>query len=387
MQSILTVFTFLSGFLFVFSTIIVLHELGHYWAGRLLGAKIDIFSLGFGPRLLGFRAKTGVDWRISAMPLGGYVKFEGDMDPASFSCAELVQMRNSKGAKFFAALSLWRRAVIVAAGPLMNFILSVFIFAFLAWSQGDYRSTNFIDSILPESPAEKAGLRAGDYIVSVNGEPLTFFSRFHQRVLKSVGETFTLGIERNNKNFTVKITPESVRKNNSFGGVEDIGQIGISVLYEKVELKSADALFSGFKKTWELIAMTGAYMKGMVTGRADVSQLGGPLRIATISGLTAVKTMKNAPDTQTFSERLQATGIRLLYLIGVLSVGLGFVNLLPIPALDGGHLFFYLLEALRGQPPGLRLKRWAYHFGFFVLLSVFFFSTWNDIRYLQMFHS
>ncbi|WP_438277911.1 M50 family metallopeptidase [Nitrobacter sp.] len=358
-------------FLFVLTIVVFFHELGHFLVARWAGVKILTFSIGFGPELAGFNDRHGTRWKVSAIPLGGYVKFLGDDSEASTpSSATLASMTAEERAGSFHHKNVGRRAAIVAAGPIANFILAIFIFAGLFTFLGKPSTTPRVDGVLAGSAAEAAGFKLGDIVTAINGSTIDSFSDMQRIVGTSAGETLTFTVKRGDAVIDLRGTPELREIKDRFGNEHRIGVLGISratspgdVTTERVN--PAEGLWLGVKETWFVVDRTLAYIGGIFTGREAADQVGGPLRIAQISGQVA--TIGLGP---------------LIHLAAILSVSIGLLNLFPVPLLDGGHLLFYAVEAARGRPMSERAQEMGFRIGLGLVLMLMVFATYNDILHL-----
>jgi regulator of sigma E protease len=341
---------------------------------------IDTFSIGFGKTLFGWRDKQGVQWKVGALPLGGYVKFADDADAMSTAPRERVEdpaaRAEARKKGLFHAQPLSTRSMVVAAGPFTNFIFAIFAFALLAFIVG--RDTARIDQVEPNSPAAAAGLRAGDVILAIDGLRIDDFQDLQRIVSVSPERTLNVLVRRGEGEVAMQLTPRA-RPDNPRAGAIGVGHT--SSLESRERIGPLTAIGDGAKNTWEIIAQTCAYIAGVFSGRESGDQIAGPAGILMVSGQVASSALE-APEA-TLTQRLQMLALALLNLAAVLSVAVGFVNLLPIPILDGGHLLFYAVEALRGgRPLPAAAQEWAYRAGFAVMASLFLFATWNDITRL-----
>jgi regulator of sigma E protease len=358
-------------FLFVLTIVVFFHELGHFLVARWAGVKVLTFSVGFGPELAGFNDRHGTRWKLSAIPLGGYVRFFGDDSEASNpSNATLASMTAEERESSFHHKKVGPRAAIVAAGPIANFILAIVIFASLLMFLGKPSTTARVDGIQAGSAAEAAGFKAGDIVTAINGGKIDSFSDMQRIVGTSAGETLTFAVKRGDSIVDLKGVPELKEIKDRFGNIYRIGVLGITratspgdVTREYVN--PAVALWLGVKETWFVVDRTMAYIGGIFTGREAADQVGGPLRIAQISGQVA---------TIGFAE--------LIHLAAVLSVSIGLLNLFPVPLLDGGHLLFYAAEAVRGRPISERAQEVGFRIGLGLVLMLMVFATYNDILHL-----
>jgi len=358
-------------FLFVLTIVVFFHELGHFWVARRCGIRVLVFSIGFGPELVGFNDRHGTRWKISAVPLGGYVKFLGDETAASTpDQAALEAMSETDKKEAFIHQKVGPRAAVVAAGPIANFLLAIAIFAGIFMFFGKQTTSARVDSVQPASAAASAGLKSGDLVVAINGRKIDSFSDMQRIVSVSAGETLTIDVERTGQVLTVKAIPALKEIKDSFGNVHRLGVLGISrsmapddVRTERVNPLSAVVM--GAEETWFVVDRTLSYIAGIFAGRESADQLGGPIRIAQVSGQVA-------------------TGgfVPLIHLAAVLSVSIGLLNLFPIPLLDGGHLLFYAIEAVRGKPLSERAQEVGFRIGLAIVVMLMIFATFNDILHL-----
>ena len=358
-------------FLFGLGVVVFFHELGHFLVARWAGVKVLVFSIGFGPEIWGFNDRQGTRWKISAIPLGGYVKFFGDQNAASVPDQEAVEaMTPQERAQSFQYKSLPRRAAIVAAGPIANFILAILIFAAIFMVHGRAATSARVDSIQAGSAAEAAGFKTGDLIESINGQAIQTFADMQRVVSVSAGETLHIVVNRDGNKVLLKAVPELKVQKDAFGNTHRLGIIGISRSMASEDMKMEKsppllALKQGVEETWFVVERTMSYLGGVIAGRESADQLGGPIRIAQVSGQVA--TLGFLP---------------MLHLAGVLSVSIGLLNLFPIPLLDGGHLLFYAVEAVRGKPLSERAQEFGFRIGLAIVLLLMIFATYNDVMHL-----
>lgn len=358
-------------FLFVLTIVVFFHELGHFLVARWCGVKVLTFSLGFGPELAGFNDRHGTRWKISAIPLGGYVKFFGDDTEASTPSTEaLASMTAEEQAGSFHHKKVGPRAAIVAAGPIANFILAIVIFTCLFTFFGKPSTTARVDKIEANSAAAKAGFQVGDIVAAIDGKTIGSFSDMQRIVGVHAGDELTFTIKRGDSTLQLKGTPEQREVKDPFGNAHRLGVLGITratapgdVVTERVD--PATALWLGVKETWFVVDRTLAYIGGVFTGREAADQVGGPLRIAQISGQVATIGLT-----------------ALVHLAAVLSISIGLLNLFPVPLLDGGHLLFYAVEAIRGRPLSDRAQEMGFRIGLGLVLMLMVFATYNDILHL-----
>jgi regulator of sigma E protease len=358
-------------FLFVLTVVVFFHELGHFLVARWCGVRVLVFSVGFGPELFGFNDRHGTRWKISAVPLGGYVKFFGDENAASVpDPATTTQMTESEKRESFHHQSVPARSAIVAAGPIANFILAIVIFTAVFMFYGKQSTTARVDAIQPGSAAAAAGFQPGDVVVEINGRKIANFADMQRIVGVNAGQPLQIAVERSGRRVSLEATPALREIKDNFGNVHRLGVLGISRANAPDEIHTQkvgpiDALVLGVDKTWFVVEQTMSYLGRMIAGRESADQLGGPIRIAQVSGQVA--TLGFGP---------------ILDLAAVLSVSIGLLNLFPIPLLDGGHLLFYLIEAVRGRPLSEKAQEVGFRIGLAFVLMLMVFATFNDIIHL-----
>lgn len=355
-------------FLFVLTVVVFVHEMGHYLVGRWCGIGVKAFSIGFGPELLGFNDRHGTRWKLSAIPLGGYVKFVGDMNATSTPDAgEIETLTAAERAVAFHTQPIWKRAATVVAGPLANFLLTIAVFAVMFGIYGRYVSEPTVAEVRPDSPAAIAGIQTGDRFVRVDGQDVDSFADVQRLVSGRAGDPIVFVMLRDGKEITVTATPEISEQKDALGNVVKIGLIGVVNNQEfgkpqLIEYGPAGAVAEGVRETGHIIVRTGQFLKRFVVGREDKCQLGGPVKIADMAGKAA-----------------QLGFEWLVQLVALLSVGIGILNLLPIPPLDGGHLAFYAIEAVKGRPVSEWAMEAVYRVGLFMVLAFMAFVFWNDL--------
>jgi len=358
-------------FLFVLTVVVFFHELGHFLVARRCGVKVLTFSIGFGPEILGFFDRYRTRWKISAVPLGGYVKFFGDENAASVPDQETVaQMTEAEKAVSFVHQRVGPRAAVVAAGPIANFILAIAIFAGIFMLYGKQTTSARVDTVQTASAAEAAGFKPGDLVTAIDGEKIDSFADMQRIVSISAGETLTIEVDRGGAHVVLKATPQLKELKDNFGNVHRLGVLGISRSMAPGDIKTQklsppQALLAGVQETWFVVDRTLSYIGGVVVGREAADELGGPIRIAQVSGQVA-----------------SAGFVALIHLTAVLSVSIGLLNLFPIPLLDGGHLLFYAIEAIRGRPLSERAQEVGFRIGLAIVVVLMIFATFNDILHL-----
>jgi regulator of sigma E protease len=362
---------YLVPFLFVLTIVVFFHELGHFLIARWCGIKVLTFSLGFGPEIIGFNDRYDTRWKISAVPLGGYVKFFGDDNAASVpDHAAAAVMTEAEKKDSFIHKPVRSRAAVVAAGPIANFILAIAIFAGVFMTVGKQTTSARVDAVQAGSAAQMAGFKAGDLVLAINGDKIDNFADMQRVVSVSAGEPLNVEVERGGVHLTLKATPELKELKDNFGNVHRLGVLGISRSMQPGDIKTEkagplQAVVMGAQETWFVVDRTLSYIGGVFTGREAADQLGGPIRIAQVSGQVAT-----------------AGFVALIHLTAVLSVSIGLLNLFPIPLLDGGHLLFYGIEAARGRPLSERAQEVGFRIGLAIVVMLMIFATFNDILHL-----
>jgi regulator of sigma E protease len=358
-------------FLFVLSLVVFFHELGHFLVARWCGVRVLVFSIGFGPELIGFNDRHGTRWKISAIPLGGFVKFFGDENAASVpDSARLAAMDADERAHSFMFQPVAKRAAIVVAGPLANFLLAIVIFAGVFMLYGKQTMSARVDSVQADSAAAEAGFKAGDVVVAINGRAIENFTEMQRIVSANAGETLAVTVDREGQRLVLQAKPALKEVKDNFGNMQRIGILGISRSMAPEDLKlhpvaPPQAVVMAVQETWSVIERTLGYIGGVIAGREAANQLGGPIRIAQMSGQVA-----------------SFGFVPLIQLAAVLSVSIGLLNLFPIPLLDGGHLLFYLIEGIRGRPLSERAQEVGFRIGLAIVLMLMIFATFNDIVHL-----
>ena len=359
---------YLVPFLFVLTIVVFFHELGHFLVARWCGIRILTFSIGFGPEIVGFYDRYGTRWKIAAVPLGGYVKFFGDDNAASVpDHAAAAAMNEAEREVSFVHKPVGPRAAVVAAGPIANFILAIAIFAGVFMTVGKQTTSARVDTVQPASAAQAAGFKPGDLVVAIDGEKIDSFSDMQRIVSINAGASLNIEVERGGVHVTLKATPQLKELKDNFGNTHRLGVLGISRSMAPGDIKTQkvgpmQAVVMGAQETWFVVDRTLSYIGGIFTGREAADQLGGPIRIAQVSGQVC----------HTFPACMNLTA--------VLSVSIGLLNLFPIPLLDGGHLLFYGIEAIRGRPLSERAQEFGFRVGLALVLMLMIFATFNDIK-------
>lgn len=354
------------SFLLVIGPLIFVHELGHYFVGRWFGVKAEIFSIGFGREIAGWTDKRGTRWKLAWLPLGGYVKFAGDMNAAGQPSPEWLALPAEERSKTFQAKPVWQRFLIVLAGPMTNFLAAIAILTGFNYAYGVPQTPPVIGGFGKfgqASPAAQAGLRTGDRIVRIDGNEIERFEDIFPIVALKIGGPLALEIDRAGRRFQVEVRPRMVDEADQFGNKSSRPVLGI----DRPDLVLApapplSAVAASVQQTWVVVTTTVEGLGQIVTGRRSVKEMGGPLKIAKFSG-----------------EQATMGWAAFLMFIAVISINLGFINLLPIPMLDGGHLFFYGIEAVRRKPLRPEAQEWAFRTGLAALLALMILVTFNDL--------
>ncbi len=355
-------------FFAVLLVVVFIHEMGHYLVGRWCGIGVQAFAIGFGPEIFGFDDKRGTRWKLCAIPLGGYVKFVGDVGASSApNTEELLALPPEERASAFQVQSLWKKAATVLAGPVANFILAIVILTVFFAIEGKRYVAPLVASVQLNSPAAAAGLQAGDRFVQAGGRNVNTFIDVQNVVNARAGDPVDFVIERNSQQITFTIVPELREETDALGNKVKLGIIGVVAddspeNFRIEKLSPLEAVGAAYKETERTIERTLFFLKRFAAGREDRCQLGGPVKIAKMAGQAAEK----GPDW-------------LITLTAFLSIGIGIMNLLPIPPLDGGHLMLYGIEAVTRRPMPDAIQEWIYKIGFFAVMGFIAFVLWNDL--------
>jgi regulator of sigma E protease len=356
---------YVAGFLLLLGPLVTVHELGHYLVGRWFGVKADAFSVGFGSEIVGWTDKRGTRWRISALPLGGYVQFKGDMNPASVPDPNTPVDEGS-----FQSAALWKRALIVAAGPVTNLLVAIGIFAAFFAVYGNPTIVGAEDSrtvgeFAEESVARDAGMQIGDTIIAVDGDSIADFDAIRSEVLLHPDTRMVFTVKRDGAEIDIPLTTARVEETDGFGNVSVLGRIGVGPdggQYVLEEVGPFQAVPLAVQKCWEITGMMVTGIRQILTGERSIKELGGPIKIAKFSG-----------------EQMSLGFLSFVNFVALISLNLAFINFLPIPALDGGHLAFYAAEAIRRKPVGPQATEWAYRAGIAVVLVFMVIVMTNDV--------
>ncbi|MEY4556543.1 MAG: hypothetical protein RL093_1662 [Pseudomonadota bacterium] len=384
-------------FLLVLTFIVTIHELGHFLVARAFGVKIDRFSVGFGKTIVARTDRHGTEWRLAWLPLGGYVKFSGDLDASSVpdqaGLAELRQRviaENGPGAErdYFHFKPIWQRALIVAAGPAANFLLAMVLFTVLFSAVGERIVAPRVVSVSAGSPAAAAGFLPRDLIQTVNGRAVVDGAEVTRMVIMSAGDPMVFGVQRAGGPVTLTATPRRNLVDDEIAGSVRIAQIGllmgplVNADYSFRRLNPVEAAGKGVETIGNTVGTTATYLGRIFTGKESGDLLNGPLGIAKAAGGVTRQAVAANPDPGYMAANLALT---FLQFAAIVSIGIGIVNLLPIPVLDGGHLLFYAYEAVARRPVPARVQEVGYRVGLALLAGLMLFATWNDLQKLSLF--
>lgn len=410
LDAVMTLPITIVAFLILLCVIVFFHEYGHFAVARMLGVRVDVFSIGFGKTLARWRDRHGTEWRIAMLPLGGYVKFFGDAGPASNPDAAVEAEREDKAhpattqfprpshgdeasqgmtpeerAVCFHFKPVWARALIVGAGPIANFVLAIAIFAGLLMTFGSVVGDPKVGAVQVGSAAEEAGFRKGDLILSANGRKIATFTDLTMVIRLSSGEKIDFEIDRGGEAVVLTATPRRQTIKDAFGNDAEMGVLGVTgdeTAFRFIRYGPADAISKATGQVWQIIHATGKFLGRLVLGKEDAKQLGGPVKMAQYAGQSALSGFDGGAADIDFLTRLKISLANFINLAGIVSVSIGFLNLLPVPVLDGGHLLYYGYEAAAGRPLGARAQAIGFRVGIVLLASFMLFVTWNDISSL-----
>ncbi|POF30174.1 RIP metalloprotease RseP [Roseibium marinum] len=358
-------------FLFVLTIVVFFHELGHFAVARWCNVKVDAFAVGFGREIIGKTDRRGTRWKLCMIPLGGYVKFAGDENAASVPSRELIaQMSEEDRKTAFIAKPVWQRAAVVAAGPLANFLLAIVIFATLFMLTGKQGIEPVVEEVFAGRAAERGGIQAGDIVREIDGREIHTFGELRQVVMMNANTPLVFEVERGGKLVDLTVTPDAREKEVFLGERQMAGDIGLRGSSDpqylvRIKYGPLGAVNEGVLETWRIMEGTVNYVWGVISQRQSADQLGGPIRVAQISGQVA-----------------DLGFLPLISLTAVLSVSIGLINLAPVPVLDGGHLLYFAAEALRGKPLSERVQDVGFRIGMGLVLMMMVFVTWKDIMRL-----
>jgi regulator of sigma E protease len=352
----------LVAFICALGPLVFFHELGHYLVARIFGIAAETFSIGFGHEVVGWTDRQGTQWKIGWLPLGGYVKFVGDMSPASNPAEENVIPPEYRD-RAFQLRPVWQRFLVVLAGPAANFLLAVLIFAALFAIVGKPQTPNFVETVQPGTPAERAGLKAGDRIDSIAGEEISSFEDLQRIVGLHPGLPAVIEITRGGRRLAVHATLGVRTERDRFGQSYRVGMLGILQTHQLIErVPPSELLPTAVRYTFTITRSMIDGLGQVISGRQGTENVGGPIKIAQIAG-----------------QQASLGAIPFFALLALFSINLGFINLLPVPMLDGGHLFFYAVEAVRRRPLSATALEWAFRGGLALILALVLFTTINDL--------
>lgn len=367
------VWMYFVGFLLLLGPLVTVHELGHYLVGRWFGVKADAFSIGFGKEMAGWTDKSGTRWKLSWLPLGGYVQFRGDMNPASIPDPDAPPQEGS-----FQSAALWKRALIVAAGPVTNLLVAIAIFAafFVIYGKPTIvgaEDSRTVGEFSEQSVARDAGMQVGDTIIAIDGSAVEDFEEIRNEIALHPSRAMVITVERGGSEVDIPLTTARIEQTDTFGNVSVLGQIGVrpdggEYAFEEVGVLQSIPL--AIERCWDITGMMVTGIKQIFTGERSIKELGGPVKIAKFSG-----------------EQMSLGVLAFINFSALISLNLAFINFLPIPALDGGHLAFYAAEAIRRKPVGPQATEWAYRTGIAFVLVFMVIVTWNDVTGLLSFGS
>ena len=366
---------FLIPFIVLILVVVFIHEYGHYYFAKKYGVGVTDFSIGFGKELFGWNDKSGTRWKICWIPLGGYVKFFGDRNVFSQADQEeLLKKYNKEDQhKLFVTKPLYQRSLIVAGGPLANFILAIFIFLFIYMFAGKDFTPAVIDEVQKNSPAQIAGMQKNDIIIEIDNKKVDSILEVSKLIMMSTSEYIDFKVIRYDQETILKVKPNTIQAEDNLGNKINKRIVGIKIRpynneVNHVKLGPSKALIESFKEVYFVTASSLKYLGSMLTGSGDSSQLGGPIRIAKISGQVA-----------------EFGILPFINMMAYISISLGLINLFPIPLLDGGHLMFYAFEKVLGRPLSQKMQEGFFRIGMFLLLTLMFFATFNDLKDLGLF--
>jgi regulator of sigma E protease len=362
----------LPTFLLYITVVVFVHEMGHFLMARYFGAKVDVFSVGFGKEIFGFTDKRGTRWKLSWLPIGGYVKFAGDADAASTPDRNATQASDADRAQMMAFKPVGQRAAVAAAGPIANFLLAILLFTGVMLYVGHTTVTPLVGHVTKASPAEAAGFRAGDTVTRIDGRAIIGFDQLQEMVGTSGGQAMAFEVRRDGQTVAIPVTPRMEKRKNFLGDEMLTPTVGLQLAQNAPVITQhynpLQALGAACGRTWDVIRLSLKGISQLVMGRASLDQLQGPVGIAQIT------------------KKVADFGILpLINLVAVLSVSIGLINLFPIPLLDGGHLLYYACEAVLGRPLGERVQDVGFRLGLVVVLGLMLLATWNDIARLNLF--
>ena len=367
--------SYLVPFLILITIVVFIHEYGHYYFAKHYGVGVTDFSIGFGREIFGWNDKSGTRWKVCWIPLGGYVKFFGDRNVFSQSEQQdtINKYNDEEKSKLFILKPLYQRSLIVAAGPIANFVLAIVIFSIINMFVGKDFTPAIINEVQIDSPAYIAGIKKNDKIITIDNNEVLSILEVSTFISTSTKEVIEFTVLRNDQLVTLYVKPNLVQGKDSLGNSVKKRMIGIKLSpfnneFKKQPLGPSQAIYFSFKEVWFVSVTSLKYIGSMFAGSADTSQLGGPIRIAKITGQVSEYGL-----------------IPFFSIMAYISISLGLINLFPIPMLDGGHLMFYFFEKILGRPLKQKIQEGFFRIGLFLLFSLMFFVTYNDLKDLGLF--
>jgi regulator of sigma E protease len=378
-----------ASFVLVLSVVVFVHELGHFQVARWFKVKVDSFSIGFGPEIFAHTSKAGIRWRLSVLPLGGYVKFTGDKDEASTPDFSAPPADKSSG--LLHAQPVGIRAAVVAAGPAANFLFAIAIFAVFFGILGETIQKPLITGVQPGGAAAIAGMRAGDEVIRIDGTNIKDFRALQGAIMVSGGKEIQVTVKRGLESINLVATPKIVERETPFGDKETQGLLGIETKFTKestvyVRYNPIEAVGRAGEQTWSIVATQVKFVTALIRGGMSAGHLSGPLGIGQIAGKVTQNSVEGAGPDASALKVAESVSVGLIQLMAVLSISIGFMNLLPLPVLDGGHLVFYAAEAIRGKPVPEKVQAISFRIGLACILSLFVFATLQDLDRAGLFN-
>lgn len=369
MEFINGILSFVVPFLVILTILVFVHEMGHFLIARWYGVRVEVFSIGFGREIFGWTDRAKTRWKFSLIPLGGYVKMFGDANAASQPDGSLADLTPEEQAVAFPCQRLPARSWIVAAGPLANFAFAIVLLAILFGTVGQPFTPAVVGGVIPDSAAAEAGIEPGDRIIGLDGSTIERFEDVQRIVRNAAGQSLTVKVLRDGEPVVLTAVPKVSEQTDSFGTRHQIGLLGVTRSgVDYVRRGPVEAVWRAGQETWNLTVATLDAVGQIIVGSRNADELGGPIRIAQMSGTVA----ENGP-------------VSVMWFMAVLSINLGLINLFPIPMLDGGHLLFYGIEAVRGRPLGERAQEYGFRIGLAIVFSLMLFVTFNDLVNLEVF--
>ena len=358
---------YIISFIVIISVIVFIHEYGHYYFARRFGIKVEKFSIGFGPEIFGKTDSHGTRWSLSVFPLGGYVKMLGDENPSSAPDVDNIKkLSPEEREKSLHCKPIYQRSLVVSGGPLANFIFAILLLTGFFFVYGKNYTEPLVHTVSQDTPAYFAGVQPGDRITHVNGDSITSFEEIKRFLALSNGKTIELKIQRDNSDLLISVLPENIDTADTFGNKISVPHLGITATNVKhLDYNIFSSMHLACTETIRISMDTLTVLGQMLTGNRGTDDLGGPIKIAKYSGQSAKKGLKIT-----------------LWFMAVLSINLGLINLLPIPTLDGGHLFFYTIEKFLGPDIALKVQNYGMKIGLVLIILLFAFTTFNDLKHL-----